>query len=499
MLERFNLIDTSELEAQIHDLKGDVDSLKDRVTGVEETVYGVAGPAPAPSLGSMTEVNVRHGLNCGPDDDVAAAIAEHVAERAPEDRNHTYVLPGDAAWYWNSEIDPGSYRGFAVVGEPHARVRLGPDVDLMTRLSGERHALANLTIDVTGEDVDAGISRVSTGVQGEFRNLLLVGQRDRYGLEGDRFCLRVDATDEQATNVVENVLLPDGDVFYSDESSVGHAIPMSSEQGHVGTNHWRGCYVEGFTDNAYYLKGGPGANHIRSCIATNNAGPLIRLGRNDSARHCHIVQDDPPGAWTGFWAQEGGPVFERCSAHVTAPKTNEILRDTSDGATRWSDILIADRSPSKARACRFAGTGRTTVERLTIADRTDPDGGDYMVYVQHGNTHFEGCTFENNSRGARHGVLAYTDAINRVSFEDCTWTGREHVAIRLRDHAVDWEGRFNRFKPNARILIDDGVQASEWTWIGNRHTGEDAIGDRATGWKGRGTNHNFTFPEPAGN
>lgn len=478
-----NLIDTSGLERRL-------DEHGERITTLESQTPGVESP-------EHDSATVRVADICDDGDDVAAAILAHLSE---QDRVcHEFVLEGDRAHRWDTCIDLREieYDHFAVVGEPQATVRVEPEVSLLCRLSGPSHCLKNLRVDIRGGVADAGLARVATTECGEFENLRLIGHRDKYGSDGDRHTLRVNATREDAVNIVRNVALPDGDTPHADESRAGHAIAFSSEAGHVGTNIWEGCAVEGFIDNVFYMSGGDGSNILQGCRTKNIAGTHFRLGERDRAQDCHALQESSPGghAWTGLWAERGSPTFEGVTLEAadSTTRSGELVRDNSAGGT-WRDVEVVDKRPiSQSRSVRFHASGRVDVERCKFVDSTKSEN-DYHIYLKYGDIHFRDCEFVNRAPNGRDGILTYTNHINAVSFEGCSWMGMNGGdALRLRDHANNWRIRDCDFG-GCRVVIADGVAARRWQFAGNRCSGKDSLSDRCLGWLGAGTNWGFDHP-----
>ncbi|WP_255170088.1 hypothetical protein [Natrononativus amylolyticus] len=417
---------------------------------------------------SLETVHVGHDLGCDLDEDVAEAIQAHYDGRPPESRCHRYIVPDSQLW--NSRLEARDHVYLGIVGEGHSRIDVGEDVSLLARIEGERHELRDLTLDVVGESIDAGIARVSTTSYGLFENLAIEGQRNRIGLKGDRHTLRLDATKEDAVNVARGIRFPDGDTYHEDEEdAVGYAIPISAEPDHVGTNLWEACYLEGWFDNGYYVTNGPGVNILRACTAVNCAGAAFRLGHRDRLEQCRIVVEDHPGhAWTGLWINEGDrQIVDGLEIEVDAAKTNEVIRCHQDGPAIIRNVHLVDTGGGGRQ---LSVRAPTVLQDLEIEAETVADYDDYIAYLRGPDVVFERCRFIGADQGVatRHGMVVM-DGCSRPTIRDCV-IETDGTALRFDVPVERW--RLVDTDLIGDVLIRETCELDVAAWHGVSHDGD---------------------------
>lgn len=335
-------------------------------------------------------------------------LAQFVADNTSSGEKTVFFLP-DGTYEWQRPVrfagGTGQFHepipdGVAVIGKPRATIYMNIDPTLSPRERtmfdlGSYSApisqaiLENLHIDVgvENEDRDAGISRCSISDEARFKNITMT-RRHRLDptnpstdQNGDRYSLMVNCVEEDATATMHRVILANGDVHVSDNESVGHAIPLAAEPDHVGKNIWRECYVNDFTDNGFYLRDGPGSNHVIDCGARDCCAGNFRLGVNDYAENISVWMENPSYNSTGIWLQEIRPdgytpgdqpdrplVVDGFEIYADSTNVNDIIRVGSDlpetvlkngYVDNYADDFILDITHN---------TGKVSVENMTADD-----------------------------------------------------------------------------------------------------------------------------------
>lgn len=299
---------------------------------------GISWNAPGSSTASIvSNLSVQNwnvidvGNEGFPGDRSGGDLAQFIADNYDPNGYTKFVLPaGTYEWQqslqWdNTAEDLTIPEGLQIVGKPKATIYVTSGVQADTgycfdlgRAYGdhtnqmENCYVANLHFDVGNENAsrDAGIGRHQTGKNCLFENLSITRRyrrNDDGTTNGGRFIWRLDVGDKESTTICRNFDFTEGERYNdNNDETVGHTIPISAENDHVGTVVYEGCQVAGTVDNGFYLKDGTGTCHVRQCYAKNCGGGAFRLGRNDRMESCTVEYTGAADYYgAGLWLQEG--------------------------------------------------------------------------------------------------------------------------------------------------------------------------------------------------
>lgn len=235
---------------------------------------------------------------------------------------------------YEMETEVSELGTFGVIGDPDNRPRIyyvGNDVPRL--FSGgnvaDTFVLEGLIFDITeddpnfgsGETTDISLANVRASNEVWVEDVRLEGQRQRIQNDSsgvrDRMTWLIQMTQTDATAFMHRVEFPDGGTA-GVEGAGGNAIGWSADPNHEGLNVAKGCHVEGFYDNGFYVANSNGQNILWDCYAANCRAGNFRLGTyaawsrrdiviggtsehnpdGDAQGQC-IVQDHPHGEFIG--------------------------------------------------------------------------------------------------------------------------------------------------------------------------------------------------------
>lgn len=467
-------------------------------------------------------------------------LAQFIADQITAGGKYVFVLPnGTYSWERPLALDGGSDtydepmpESFALVGKPEATLYADMPTGserLFFRFGSASNGftdarLENIHFDVGNQSNarDAGIMRAYIAEQAHFENLTLSARKRLQSdgtRNGDRFCIKCDCINENATAVIKNVRLENGDVFQGSSHSVGHAIPFSSEDPHVGTNHWIDCYAEGFIDNGYYVRDGPGSNYLKGCVARDCSAGQFRLGRNDYAENIKAIttsacdynstplwieeyrdedgsnyspgdENDDPVVVSGFeLLAEGGPVNDvirvtqnptdvRLEGGYIRNHTDEYIFDGTaySGKVTMRDVTVDDHATGSTRlAAIHAGMDNVTIDNLTY--RADPPSGESgrSLFWIDGSDRF---TVKNSDLQCSYYPLFEVESLSELTMKDCFCqnTASSPYVMRLRSTPAERVTlRYNDF------LDYTGLNASTGSMNRYHIVGNDGVADADSG------------------
>lgn len=423
-------------------------------------------------------------------DQTGGDLAQFVADTIAAGGQYVFYLPR-GTYDWERPVlmtgGTGTHEepvpeGFAIVGRPEATLHVDMPTDserLLFRLGTSsnglpRARLENLHIDIgTADDArDAGIMRAYISDRGHFETLSLTRRKkiqdDGTTDNGDRHTFKLDVIDEAGVAVVKDVRLPNGDVYQPDADSVGHAIPFASEPDHVGTTFWINCYVEGFTDNGFYLRDGPGSNRLYSCTAKNCSAGMFRLGRNDYAEGITAIADaglEYNG--TPLWIEE----YRR--------SVPEPIEDNQEQYSAGDE----DDSPVVVSDFQLLATGGPVNDVIRISHNIPEvrlEGGyvrcgvdEYVLDATHhtGKLSVRDLTVDDHATGATRLAAIHLDAAN-IQFENLTYradpaSGNGRSVFWVDDEGTRLKVTDSDLQCTAAPLIE-GETGGEFTMVDSR-------------------------------
>lgn len=439
---------------------GQASEKSDRIA-TRQWVNNNTGGSSSSEVGNLSIANwevIDVGNHGFPGDRTGGDLAQFIADQITAGGKYVFVLPnGTYNWERPLSMDGGTGthdepmpESFAIIGKPDATLygnmptgserlffRFG------TSSNGFHEAcIENIHFDVgyQSDTRDAGIMRAYIGDEAHFEDLTLSARKRLQSdgtKNGDRFCIKCDCVNDDATAVLKNIRLKNGDVFQGADLSVGHAIPLASEPPHVGTNHWIDCYVEDFIDNGYYVRDGQGSNYLTGCVAKNNAAGQFRLGRNDYAENIKAVttsdceynstpiwiqeyrdvddqstytpgdENDSPCVVSGFEIlAEGGPVNDVIRVNENPP---EVLLESGYIRNRVDEYIFDATSNS----------GKVTIRDVTVDDHASGDTRLAAIHASMDNVSIENLTYRANPASTENGrSLFWVDGVDRFSVKD---------------------------------------------------------------------------------
>lgn len=438
---------------------------------LDAAVGGGASGETAPTDARVTDV-ADHGFD---GDRSGGDVAQFIADHTHEWSRDVFVLPNGTYEFGRSlqfvgsggDFEEGRPHTIAIVGQPEAtlHVDIGPDEDFRDRICFvfgnsstpiPRVRLENLHFDIGDHDGDrdAGIMTARIGEYARFRNLSITGRRrwERGATGGDgeknghRHTFALDCVNESAFAEAVDIRLPDGDVYEPGVATVGHAIPISAEHDHVGTTVWRGCHVEGFVDNGFYLRDGPGSNRVYDSTALDNAAGNFRLGRNDYAQGITSkATGDQPFNCTPLWVEEhrdSDPydvgsehddplVVEGFTLIAAGEPVNDVVRCSNDptpvvlrdGYIRCgTDDFVIDATHR---------TGSLTVENVTVDDTASGDVREAAFRLDGDDVTFDNVTYRADPPDGESGRSIIRIRGKRITIADCDLLGSYHPMLEV--------------------------------------------------------------------
>lgn len=421
---------------------------------------------------SITEWEVIDVGNEGfPGDQTGGDLAAFMRSKITSTSKTLFVLPG-GTYDWSSpiifndgigtnEVPRPAY--FGIIGKPDATLHVAmPTTGVRncfrfgnSTTGIEKVMLKNLHFDigVASDTRDAGIMRCYIEDFGYFEDLTITRRKriqdDGTTKNGDRQTFKLDCIQQDATAVVHRVKFPDGDVFQGAAASVGHAIPFSSEEFHVGTTHWEDCYVEGFTDNGFYLRDGAGSNYVKACTAKDCAAGMFRLGINDHAENITMIATAPPYNCTPLWIQhyrdgytaadqdlytageqnDRPAVVDGFEIIATGEPVNDIIRvninpgqvTLKNGYIRCEvDDYVIDAS---------SHTGKLKLEEITVDDLATGLGRVAALNVAQDNVTIDGLTYRADPPDLENGRSVFAFNGKNITLRDSDILGAYHPLI----------------------------------------------------------------------
>lgn len=371
----------------------------------------------------------NHGF---PGDQTGGDLAQFIADQTDAGGQYVFVLPR-GTYNWQRPLfftgGTGTYdepmpEKLAIIGKPEATLYADMPTDserYYFRFGGSSNGFEDVRVKNIHFDVgnqsdarDAGITRSYIADYALFENLTLSARKRLQSdgtINGGRFCLAVDCINPDATAEMRRVRLPNGDVFQGADLSVGHAIPFASEDPHVGTNVWQDCYVEGFTDNGYYLRDGWGSNYVLNCQAKDCAAGQFRLGRNDYAENIKAeVTSACPYNSTPLWIQEHRDVSDQSTYTPGAEDDSPVVVQGFELLAEGSDTNDIIRITSNPPEVRLEGgyirnredeylidathyTGKVSVNDLTVDDHATGNTRLAAINIDGPNVQFDNLTY----------------------------------------------------------------------------------------------------------
>lgn len=384
-------------------------------------------------------------------------LAELIEEAASAGK---LVELGDAEYEMESGVSTGRaeqgasadatvYLGWpdvvGVVGDGATIHYVGTEVD---RLFNLHHvgvcAVQGVTFDISAETAAGHDTDVAVLV-GRFddrfwaQDVTISGQRNRYqdlGREIEREGIKEPVGSrhtwlvhmkEDGAGLVENLRLPDGEVDHSeiaeqvaasnpddpDEcdgvyceldaadngvnySYYGGSIPIATDPHHDGLIVYKDCYVEGFTDNAFYMSYDPAGDRaydseedadvdpndidtgravLWGCHAANVRGGCMRIGNNDTIVGGTVRMDDPPGDRRGVglvvdYGSESSVTGLECIGREYAAELVVVRNEVADTTL---DRLVVDADHDlrvlRCSSALDADPPSVTLENCSILDR----------------------------------------------------------------------------------------------------------------------------------
>lgn len=358
--------------------------------------------------------------------------------------NHQFIIP-EGTYFWNTTLAVDGFEYLGILGEPEATLDITEQIDTPFQMGrwdvrgSEHFELGNLTVDsrgtaADGYRIDTGLLNANIEYQATIANLELIGERGYAQKEngvGDKYTHLLNILDEGGEAHVRNVRLSDGDERLT-PSQFDHAIGFSADPPHRGTTHYEHCYIEGFSDNGYYLSNSSGANILHECEAVNNYGPNIRLGENDECYDSYIRIDNPYGEnsednhflGSGLWIHMGSPLVEGLT--IDAPHaSNDLIRVNSDAAGgTLRDVTVNAGANATGRTLRLTQNAETTTaplvfENLTINDDVSYEDRNraFSGVIERENVTFRNCDFNISEGDHPREGLRVTHP--EVTFEEC--------------------------------------------------------------------------------
>lgn len=389
---------------------------------------------------SVTGWSVKDVSNEGfPGDQTGGDLAQFIADDTVAGGKHVYILP-EGTYDWLRSVQftgdsGGTYdedrpHTIVLIGKPNAtlHVDIGDSVDKLDRkcfqfgnsTTGiEKVGLHNLHIDVgdANEARDAGLMRCYIEDEGQFSDITMSRRHrcdstDPTIKNGDRFSFKLDCINRDASATMKRVKLANGDVHVSDDDSVGHAIPFSSGDYHVGTNHWIDCYVYDFTDNGYYLRDGHGSNYLKGCTAKDCGAGNFRLGLNDKAENITSIAESPSFNCTPLWVEVKRESVDTDSNYVEGDEKSEaVVVDgfdihTSSGAAVNDVIRVSSNLPEAVIKNGFvhsetddflvdasAHTGSIKIKNVQFDDYASGANRRAAINLRMDNATLDNCTY----------------------------------------------------------------------------------------------------------
>lgn len=305
------------------------------------------------------------------------------------------------------ELDSGEYEmsstlsgggTMGLVGEGSDETTIyytGSDLRDLIDANPSNIVVEGVTFDISeGSGSDVGVVRAQISNEGWFQDIVLRGQRDRHGTaSGGRFTFLIQ-TESSATALIDYVRFPDGDEYYPEEGSVGHAIPMNTDPvtGGNGLTVWKDCFVQDFIDNGMYIANhNNGRNILWNCHGRNCSSGVLRIGGGHDTiiGGTTIVDDLASGSGSALVVNHDG-LSEAIGLHIEGHGDNygaEAIQLRSD----LDDVLLdrvtmyTNGSSRPARLSAFDNQSNSTVELKDCYWLDESPSGSAQTVIRHVN------------------------------------------------------------------------------------------------------------------
>lgn len=497
--------------------------MEDRIatrTWVENNVSGSGGSSVVSNLSVENWNVIDVGNNGFPGDRTGGDVAQFIADNTSAGSRTLFVLP-DGTYDWNRSLQfvgdsGGTYDEdrpdfIGIIGKQEAtlHVDIGADVHFTDRkcfqfgnsTTGiEKVMLKNLHFDIGdhNNDRDAGIMRCYIDNWAIFEDISLTGRKrwedgatgSDSEKNGDRHTFKLDCTTKESAAWVRDVRLPHGDIYESGAETAGHAIPIAAEDYHEGTTYWENCYVEGFIDNAYYLRDGKGSNYVKGCTAKDCGAGMFRLGINDHAENITMIADNAPINSTPLWLQhyrdgysasdqdlytegeeESPPiVVDGFEIYANGEPVNDIIRvninpgevDIRNGFVRChTDDFILDAT---------SYTGNLSMENITIDDHATGQTRVAAINISQDNVHLDNITYRPDPPDGENGRSIIAIDGDNFTVKDSDLQGTYVPAFETYSNA-DMQVKGNKFEHDGSYtdpyLIRNNDASAQALWLIN--------------------------------
>lgn len=347
-----------------------------------------------------------------PGDQTGGDLANYIYNQISAGGKYVFILP-EGTYDWNQRIHMNGGTEAWQTDRPHTFVMIGKqkatlNVDftangLIFRFGNNNLGLEHVSLQNLHFDIGAGVSARDAGIMqcyiedsGYFDNITLSQRKkiaDDGTSNGPRHTFLIDCLNETATALCERIKFRNGDVWNATYPGANYAIPISSEHHHEGRVTWRNCYVEGFHDNGYYLRDGPGPHHVENCASIDNGVSGFRLGRNDHAENItvKVSEGGVQRSCTGIWLQE--------YRQSVTDQTNYSPGDEPDSPTVVDgfEVIINDNAAADSCIKTSTNTTNTVVKNGYVYCGND----DWVISTPHhtGRATFQNITIDDHATG----------------------------------------------------------------------------------------------------